>query len=90
MQLFTPWTAGGEVTGRPPPGGGRPPVVAVVGGGIAGLASALALADAGVEVVLLEAGDRLGGKILTEDFAGVPVEAGPDAFGARVPHAVRL
>lgn len=66
------------------------PAVAVVGGGIAGLAGALALLDAGAGVVLVEAEGRLGGKILTEDFAGMAVEAGPDAFLARVPHAVDL
>lgn len=66
------------------------PVVAVVGGGIAGLAAALALVDAGTQVVLLEAAGRLGGKILTGDFAGLAVEAGPDAFLARVPHAVEI
>ncbi|MGH9127535.1 MAG: protoporphyrinogen oxidase [Acidimicrobiales bacterium] len=69
---------------------GAPPVVAVVGGGITGLAGALALADGGARVVLLEASGRLGGKIRTEDFGGQPVEAGPDAFLARVPHAVEL
>ncbi|MGH9062896.1 MAG: FAD-dependent oxidoreductase, partial [Acidimicrobiales bacterium] len=73
-------------------GGRRQPVVAVVGGGITGLAAALALAGAGEapRVVLLEAGERLGGKICTEDQDGLPVEAGPDAFLARVPHAVDL
>ncbi len=35
----------------------------VVGGGIAGMVAALELADRGVSVVLLEAGDQLGGKI---------------------------
>jgi oxygen-dependent protoporphyrinogen oxidase len=62
----------------------------VVGGGISGLAGALALAEAGDEVVVLEAGDRLGGKIRTSTFTGVPVDEGPDAFLARVPFAVEL
>ena len=39
---------------------------------------------------VLEAGDRLGGKIQTPDLAGVPVESGPDTFLARVPWAVDL
>ncbi len=64
--------------------------VAVVGGGITGLAAAHALQAAGAEVVLLEAGDRLGGKIHTEDFDGLPVDTGPDAFLARVPWATAL
>ncbi len=66
------------------------PTVAVVGGGITGLTAALALADGGATVVLLEAGSRFGGKILTESFAGQMVEAGPDAFLARAPHALEL
>jgi len=64
--------------------------VAVVGGGITGLAAAYEAAKAGHQVTLYEASDRLGGKILTAPFQGVPVDAGPDAFLARVPHAVEL
>ena len=48
--------------------------VAVVGGGIAGLAAAHALAEAGADVTLYEAGDRLGGKVRTGSFCGLPVE----------------
>ena len=47
------------------PGGRGPserPRVVVVGGGIAGLAAATGLAERGVEVVLLEAADTLGGR----------------------------
>lgn len=70
----------------------QPPVprVAVVGGGITGLATAFYLQQAGVAVTLLEAGSRLGGKIRTDELAGVPVEGGPDTFLARVPWAVDL
>jgi len=66
--------------------------IAVVGGGITGLAAAyeLSLEDGAPRVVLLEAGDRLGGKITTTEFAGVPVDCGPDAVLARVPWAGRL
>jgi oxygen-dependent protoporphyrinogen oxidase len=39
--------------------------VAVVGGGLAGLACAFELVDAGVDVTLLEAGDRFGGQVRT-------------------------
>lgn len=67
------------------------PTVAVVGGGIAGLSAAHALATRhGCDVVLCEASDRLGGKILTSPFAGRMVDEGPDAFLARVPAAVEL
>ncbi|MGH9067174.1 MAG: protoporphyrinogen oxidase, partial [Acidimicrobiales bacterium] len=87
-------TSGGPEDRRGWSGG---PVVAVVGGGITGLAAALAVLDhpappggPAPRVVLLEAGDRLGGKIRTEELGDRPVEAGPDAFLARVPHAVQL
>jgi len=64
--------------------------VAVVGGGITGLATAHFLRQAGLAVTLVEASDTLGGKIQTGELAGVPVEAGPDTFLARVPWAVDL
>lgn len=64
--------------------------VAVVGGGITGLATAWFLRRQGLSATLVEAGDRLGGKIHTLDLDGVPVEAGPDTFLARVPWAVDL
>ncbi len=60
-----------------------------MGGGIAGLAAAVTLVDAGAEVMVLEA-DRLGGKLRTVPFAGRAVDEGPDAFLARVPDAVDL
>jgi oxygen-dependent protoporphyrinogen oxidase len=65
--------------------------VLVVGGGIAGLAAAVALVDAGADVELWEAGPRLGGKIATSPFAGVPhVDEGGDAFLVRQPAAKLL
>jgi oxygen-dependent protoporphyrinogen oxidase len=65
--------------------------VAVVGGGIAGLAAAweLTAGDDQTEVTVVEPG-RLGGNIRTEDFCGHPVDAGADAFLARVPDGIRL
>ena len=67
-------------------------MVVVVGGGITGLAAAWELsATPGRRVVVLEASDRLGGKLRTSPFAGLPaVDEGPDAFLARVPEAVAL
>ena len=65
----------------------------MLGGGIAGLAAAWFLRQAGrgaPGVTLLEAGDRLGGKMRTSAFEGDPVDEGPDAFLARVPAAVEL
>lgn len=68
--------------------------VVVVGGGISGLATAHYLAasadrhHATLGVTLVEAADRLGGKVRTQRLAGQPVEAGPDSLLTRAP-AVR-
>jgi oxygen-dependent protoporphyrinogen oxidase len=65
--------------------------VTVVGGGISGLVTAYRLASAGADVTVREAEGRLGGKIDTTPFAGLPaVDTGADAFLVRVPHAVEL
>ncbi len=64
--------------------------VVVVGGGITGLACALELIDAGVDVTVLEASDRLGGKIRTTPFAGLEIDEAADAFLARVPEGIEL
>jgi protoporphyrinogen/coproporphyrinogen III oxidase len=55
----------------------------VAGGGITGLVAARTLAriaPSGARVVLLEATDRLGGKIQTHRWNGAAIEAGPDWF----------
>lgn len=50
--------------------------VIVVGAGIAGLAAASRLRRAGIDYVVLEARDRIGGRLHTIDLAGVPVDLG--------------
>ena len=50
--------------------------VLVAGAGIAGLTVANALTHAGVECVLLEARDRIGGRLHTVDLGGTPVDLG--------------
>ena len=52
--------------------------VIVVGAGFAGLAAADELARAGVEVEVLEARDRVGGRVWSVPFAGAVVERGAE------------
>ncbi|EOK5422892.1 MULTISPECIES: flavin monoamine oxidase family protein [Pseudomonas] len=52
--------------------------VAVVGGGLAGLQAARLLHKAGVDFTLIEARNRLGGRIFTVDGKGMPSEDGFD------------
>ncbi|MEU6930982.1 protoporphyrinogen oxidase [Streptomyces sp. NPDC046374] len=66
------------------------PDVVVVGGGIAGLAAAHRLVTSGARVTLLEAGDRLGGKLLAGEIAGAPVDLGAESLLARRPEAIAL
>jgi len=52
----------------------------VIGAGLAGLSAAWELAQAGVEVTVLESERRLGGIVVTERRDGFIVEGGPDGF----------
>ena len=65
------------------------PRVVVIGGGIAGLAAAYELRNR-AEVTLIEATDRVGGKLRTSEIAGIPVDEGAESMLARVPEAVGL
>jgi monoamine oxidase len=50
--------------------------VLVIGAGMAGLVAAARLVEEGAEVVVIEARDRIGGRIFTDRSLGVPVELG--------------
>lgn len=64
----------------------------MIGGGITGLTAAYRVltAEPDVDVVVLEAGDAVGGKMRSVTVGGVRVEAGPDSLLARKPWAVDL
>lgn len=64
--------------------------VVVVGGGVAGLAAAHALQQAGQPYTLIEASDRFGGLVQTVEKDGCRIEFGPDAFITRKPWAYKL
>lgn len=50
--------------------------VVVVGAGAAGIAAARRLADAGLSLIVLEAGDRIGGRAWTIRHDGLPIDLG--------------
>jgi oxygen-dependent protoporphyrinogen oxidase len=66
--------------------------VVVIGGGIAGLAAADEIAGrvAGVEVILLEASNAVGGKLRLGELAGQVVDVGAEALLARRPEGIGL
>lgn len=70
--------------------------IVIVGGGITGLTAAyylqkeIELKQLPYDLRLIEASDRLGGKIRTHKQAGFIIERGPDSFLARKKPAVRL
>ncbi|HZS58694.1 MAG TPA: FAD-dependent oxidoreductase, partial [Gemmatimonadaceae bacterium] len=55
-------------------------MVIVIGAGVAGLAAAAMLTDAGVETLVLEARDRIGGRVYTRHEPGfeAPIELGAE------------
>lgn len=56
--------------------------VVVVGAGYAGITAARTLHRAGRDVLVLEAAERIGGRVLTEQHAGVPIDLGGMWLGA--------
>lgn len=66
--------------------------VAVIGGGISGLVAAWELrrCDPSCVVTLLEASDRVGGKLRLEDVGGVRIDVGAESVLARRPEALTL
>jgi monoamine oxidase len=63
----------------------RNPDVVVIGAGVAGLAAARVLSNAGLSVVVLEARDRVGGRVATvhDPEAPLPIELGAEFIHGR-------
>jgi protoporphyrinogen/coproporphyrinogen III oxidase len=66
--------------------------VAVVGGGVSGLAAAHRIGQdlPDVEILVLEASDRIGGSLRTAEVGGVVLDVGAEAMLNRRPEAVSL
>jgi monoamine oxidase len=66
--------------------------VVVIGAGVAGLAAGRALAEAGHSVFILEARDRVGGRVWTrhEVDTAAPVELGAEFIHGQVPQTLSL
>lgn len=60
--------------------------VIVIGAGVAGLSAAYHLKQAGIAAAVLEARDRIGGRVWTDrEFADIPVEFGAELIHGRSP-----
>ena len=59
----------------------------IVGGGIAGLRCGLELSRLGKSFVILEASDRVGGRIATDDVQGFQLDRGFQVFLTAYPEA---
>src|SRR4051794_16188444 len=61
--------------------------VLIVGAGVAGLTAAIDLGQAGIPVVLLEARDRIGGRVFTKRVTGceAPIELGAEFIHGKPP-----
>ncbi len=73
-----------------PNGGPQTQEVLVLGAGIAGLAAAVTLAEAGHSVTVLEASDRVGGRIHTVHAGGCAVELGAEFVHGKPPELLHL
>lgn len=64
----------------------------IVGAGAAGLAAARHLVDAGVDVCVLEARDRIGGRVYTtrDSHTPIPIELGAEFVHGRAPELLAL
>ncbi len=61
------------------------PEVLIIGAGMAGLTAARALAEAGVSITILEARNRVGGRILTQRTGDETIELGAEFIHGRAP-----
>ncbi len=70
--------------------GSNPLRATIIGAGLAGLACAITLRRAGARVTLLEASDRAGGRVATDDVDGFLLDCGFQVFNDAYPEARRF
>lgn len=66
------------------------PHILIAGGGISGLSAALELQDRGATVTLVEAGNRFGGPLYTQQIDEYQIDTGPDSFLSSKPDGIKL
>lgn len=64
--------------------------VVVIGGGITGLLAARRASHTGRSVIVIEASDRLGGRLASVTLEGISLDAGAESFATRGGHVQRL
>lgn len=64
--------------------------VIVIGAGVAGLAAARVCAEAGLQVIVLESSERVGGRIRTQRVGEVVVELGAEFVHGQAPELIAL
>jgi protoporphyrinogen oxidase len=65
-------------------------MVTIIGAGIAGLTCAKYLKDKGIEALILEASDAVGGRVRTDEVNGFKLDRGFQVFLTSYPEAVKL
>jgi len=64
--------------------------VLIIGGGIAGLTAAIYLQEQGINAQILEASDRVGGRVKTDTIEGFRLDHGFQVFLTAYPDAKKL
>jgi monoamine oxidase len=66
------------------------PDIIIIGAGVAGLAAAAELARAGLYAIILEARDRMGGRVFTTRERDIPIELGAEFIHGKPPEIWQL
>ncbi|MEY4443960.1 MAG: hypothetical protein RL301_39, partial [Actinomycetota bacterium] len=64
--------------------------VVIVGAGLAGLSAALTLQNAGIDVLVIDGSDRVGGRVATDEVDGFKLDRGFQLINAKYPELERL